>query len=214
LLRILKVALQGDPVRFMDRLRSFGGWLMRHAAGQMQQLQLELKVDQPLAESDGREAWSILGAALAASGSSSLKILKLEGRRNFDMVLGTWTSALSNLQGLRVHCKRTIRVMPGMEQLASLQQLLLGPCEQLVIGGACLPTSLTSLFLYVNRKADEDPPLFPQASRQRLCAALLQPRLRPNLLCEAKSLPAGSTFHTTSKRNVFSFCFLVELQSP
>jgi hypothetical protein len=75
---------------------------MRHAAGHVQQLRLKLSLadGSDLTGTQFGEAWSILGAALATSGSS-LTALELESSYCFHMVLGAWTGALDRLQSIR-----------------------------------------------------------------------------------------------------------------
>jgi len=129
-----------------QRLRSACEWLVRRAAGHVQQLQLKVYFED-LPEPEPQECSTHVVAAIAACGAAgSLRQLSLEV---VELPPGaTWLLAARNLLSLSLRPGSACDVDSPLHTLTALEQLWL-PCGQELClqPGARLPPSLTRLYL-------------------------------------------------------------------
>lgn len=152
LLRVVSVTLHtGDPALFFSSL-SLGEWLVKHAAGHVRELELDLGSDATLCCYLQGDLTAALTAGLVACGIAGLERLQLDLCRLPFRLSNAFTAAISGLRHLCIRADgEQLIAEPGalrsLPLLKSLELTSYDPEGLLLTDQERLPLHLTRLFL-------------------------------------------------------------------
>ncbi len=147
LLAQVTVALTSD--RRLTQLRNATSWLVRRAAGRVQQLTIDMDDELDKERLDAAEVAALIAGTLTAVGASGMLrevtvVLGLYKRLH----LGAWAAAMSGLQQLSITgVEGHISVSGDLRGLTALQLLKLQNYHVEFAAGTRLPPALTHLSL-------------------------------------------------------------------
>ncbi len=147
---LAEVTIAGRSDNWLSTLRSATSWLVRRAAGRVQQLAINLSCGGSAAEeADAAEAAVLIAGALAAADcSGTLHKVTVWLDQGNHLPLGGWSAGMSGLQRLGIKgIEGRISVSGDLRGLTALQSLTLHNGYVDFTAGARLPPSLTFLSL-------------------------------------------------------------------
>ncbi len=199
---LAQVAIEAGTGNDIDMLRVATSWLMRRAAGSVQQLSVDLQHAEFDPDCEEREeAVVLITATLAALGArGTLRQVSMQLGSFTMLPLGAWAAALSGLQQLSIAGKEgRISVSGDLRGLTALQSLELEDEDVQLAASTQLPPSLTHFKLSSSSYVGDSSGLAPQVRRLTLIAGLRTGMLAA---CSGRSLmlSAAAPPLTTAER--------------